>query len=348
MSSTTTSSSSPSRRSRSRSLSPRSLSPLGLGRDRGRDRAPSPGDRRKLLVARPRDLQERIPEEFLQKRIENIIFVITHSTICSTFANAPTGDKMDNDNGIFQTQFDTILTCDLGMFTAIMSGPYAKIVDTILSVNFPNTGTEVIQRLSQNIGKVGKLFRATTNIHVKSAGTNIADLDTFCMGSTPTTTINDGIFLYNKSHELPIGPIQLNNIARKMFTFTYPKTVYSYAPDGRLIMSSSCNPFVNKTTTNIKLSDILGAGKGLQVCEEPRISPDNTVVIVVTCRIVKDQSDAFPLQSPSPSSYSGPRFPTDGGHRHRHRHRHIKTKKTQRTRRSYYRKGVSCKRRMMK
>lgn len=273
-----------------------------------RDRSPSPRHRRTSLVSRPRDLQENIPAEFLSKRIENIIFVISHSETCSTFSSA-TAIK---DDSMFQTQFDTIFTCDLGMFTATMKGNYNNIIDTILNHSFPTTGSDVTQRLSQNIGKDGKLFRDTTKIHVKLAGTNIIDLDTFCGGTTSTTVINDGIFLYNVNDELPIGPIQVKNIARDMFQWTYPKIIYKYNEDGRVVMNASHNPFVisgkDKPTTNVKLSDILGQGKGLQIYK-PGISPDNTVVIVVTCRGIKGQTYAFPYQSPSPSSSSHPSLP---------------------------------------
>jgi len=93
----------------------------------------------------------------------------------------------------------------------------------------------------------------------------------------------------------------------------YPKIVYKYKEDGTLVMNASQNPFVisgkDKRTTNIKLSDILGEGKGLQIYEKTRISPDNTVVIVVTCRAIKGQIDPFSFQSPSPSSSSHPSLP---------------------------------------
>lgn len=293
--------------SRSRSRSPNSVD------DKHRDRPPSPRHRRYPLVSRPRDFQENIPEEFLRKQIENIIFVITHSETCSTFSSASSAVRDKRDNGNFQTKFDTIFTCDLGMFTSTMSCRYNKIIETILDSTFPNTGNDLLKRMYQNIGKVGKIFRDTTNIRVKRAGSYVTDLDTFCGGTTPSTTIDDGIFLYNIADELPIGPIQLKNIARNMFQWTYPKIVYKYKEDGTPIMSASQNPFVitgkDKRTANVRLSDILGEGKGLQIYEKTRISPDNTVVIVVTCRAIKGQIDPFSFQSPSPSSSSHPSLP---------------------------------------
>lgn len=283
------------------------------GDEKRRDRSPSPRHRRYSLVSRPRDFQEKIPDEFLRKQIENIIFVITHSETCRTFSSASSVVRDKRDNGMFQTQFDTIFTCDLGMFTRMMSGRYNKIIETILDSTFPKTGNDLLTRMSQNIGKDGKIFRDTTNIRVKQAGSYVTDLDTFCSGTTPVTTIDDGIFLYNIHDELPIGPIQLKNIARNMFQWTYPKIVYKYKEDDTPIMSASQNPFVisgkDKRTTNIKLSDILGEGKGLQQYETPRISPENTVVIVVTCRGIKGQIDPFSFQSPSPSSSSHPSLP---------------------------------------
>jgi len=63
---------------------------------------------------------------------------------------------------MFQTQFDTIFTCDLGMFTTMMSGRYNRIMNTILDSSFPNTGNELLTRMYQNIGKVDKIFRDTT------------------------------------------------------------------------------------------------------------------------------------------------------------------------------------------
>jgi len=293
--------------SRSRSRSPNSVD------DKHRDRPPSPRHRRYPLVSRPRDFQEKIPDEFLRKRIENIVFVITHSETCSTFSSASSAVRDKRDNGIFQTKFDTIFTCDLGMFTSTMSCRYNKIIETILDSTFPNTGNDLLKRMYQNIGKVGEIFRDTTKIHVKQAGSYVTDLDTFCNGTTPVTTIDDGIFLYNIADEIPIGSIQLKNIARNMFQWTYPKIVYKYKEDGTPVMNASQNPFVisgkDKRTTNIKLSDILGEGKGLQIYEKPRISPDNTVVIVVTCRAIKGQIDPFSFQSPSPSSSSHPSLP---------------------------------------
>jgi len=129
---------------------------------------------------------------------------------------------------MFQTQFDTIFTCDLGMFTTMMSVRYNRIMNTILDSSFPNTGNELLTRMYQNIGKVDKIFRDTTNIRVKRAGSYVTDLDTFCGGTTPSTTIDDGIFLYNIHDELPIGPIQLktsrricfNGLIQKLYTNT--------------------------------------------------------------------------------------------------------------------------------
>ena len=78
-------------------------------------------------------------------------------------------------------------------------------------------------------------------------------------------------------------------------------------------MSASKNPFVitgkDKRTANVRLSDILGEGKGLQQYKTPPISPENTVVVVVTCRAIKGMSDPFSFQSPSPSSSSHPSLP---------------------------------------
>lgn len=236
---------------------------------------------------------------------------MTHSETCSTFSSESAAVR-DKKVGMFQTQFDTIFTCDLGMFTATIHTRDDQIIRTILDSTFPNTGNDLMTRMSQNIGK-DKLFKDTTNLIVKQAGSYVTDLDTFCTGTTPVTTIDDGIFLYNIHDKLPIGPIQLKNIARNMFQWTYPKIVYKYKKDGTLIMLASQNPFVitgkDKRTANVKLSDILGEGKGLQQYETPRISPDNTVVIVVGCRVIKGQPDAFPLQSPSPSSSSRPSLP---------------------------------------
>ena len=262
-------------RSRSRSRSRNSVDDKHRYRRKRRDRSPSPRHRRYPLVSRPRDFQEKIPDEFLRKRIENIVFVITHSETCSTFSSTSSVVPDKRDNGMFQTKFDTIFTCDLGMFTSTMSGRYNKIIETILDSTFPNTGNDLLKRMSQNIGKVDKIFRDTTKIHVKQAGSYVTDLDTFCSGTTPSTTINDGIFLYNIADEIPIGSIQLKNIARNMFQWTYPKIVYKYKEDGTPIMSASQNPFVitgkDKRTANVRLSDILGEGKGLQQYETPRI-----------------------------------------------------------------------------
>ena len=238
-------------------------------------------------VSKPLSYEKVFPPEFLEKPMKYIVVLACHGG-CDQF------ELPRHKEQTFTTEFDTIFTSELGMPAYVLFGSSYDYCYNLV-YPFPSSGQDLVSRLQENVDSLGAT-KKPPRLNFKKQHQRVTDMDIFCPGDYNGLP-DDGLFVFDASHPpqtvdevkakdlAPILLQKMQNTPRPNENGGYSTTTPSYLYKGR----------------HVKLSDLLNPGG---VLHQAGLTPENTTVIIVSCRVIigVHEDDWCALQSPSPEA----------------------------------------------
>ena len=259
---------------------------------RTRDRPPSPPHGHIGPIARPIGTPI-FPDKFLNKDMRYVVVVVCHGG-CSAFDTPPQKTQR------FTTEFDTVFTSELGMLT--YAGNSYALCKELFESPFPNKGDKLVSRLETIMKRnAGGLEKANV-LNFKGMSDRVTNMNIFTTGEYKTPSIDDGIFLFGSGDAAPRddGVVKSKDIAPLLFERTCSVSVPT--PTGSGFVTSLPSYTVHgRDILGVQLSDLLKKDGALH---KHGLRPENTTVVVVSCRVIpsRHREDHRALQSPTTSA----------------------------------------------
>ena len=235
--------------------------------------------------------EKEFPPEFLNKPIENVVLLVCHGG-CDAFDKPR---KETEPKPKFKTKFDTIFTSELGLPT--YAGNSYQLGEALLRHDI-KTGRDVVSSLAEITRSLPDLLGQPTRLNLKQRDQHVTDMHIFTAGDYDDKTIDDGIFLFKLGRSLAPRQVEATNIAPILFRRAepFPKKT----PKGYSTITPS---YFHGDDRSVKLSDVLKTNGALDAYG---LTPENTVVLVVSCRVIVGvrQPDWVKVQSPTTSADS--------------------------------------------
>ena len=242
-------------------------------------------------VTKPISCKPVFPHEFLEKPMEYIVVLAGHGGCHQFESPRPKGHK-------FRTEFDTIFTSELGMPAYVMyDGSYKYFYDFVYP--FPTDGFNLVSRLQKNMDFIKDTTTKPPRLDFKKQHENVTDMIIFSAGDYDSLP-DDGLFVFD-SRDPPetVEEVMAKDIAPLLLKRNTRNDPLQPNPNGSYSLQFPL--YLNEEGEDVKLSDLLKTGGVLQ---KHGLTPENTTVIVVSCRVVIGGRDAdwCALQSPSTSA----------------------------------------------
>jgi hypothetical protein len=237
-------------------------------------------------VSKPIPYKPVFPPEFLAKPMKYMVVLACHGG-CDQFEFS--------SKPKFKTEFDTIFTSELGMPAYVFSGSsYNYCYDLVHP--FPSRGQDLVSRLQSKVDSLGP-SKKPPRLNFKKQHQFVTDMDIFGEGDYGGLP-DDGLFVFDVSNPpQTVDDVKTKDIA-PMLLQQMPNTSRPNKDGGY----STCSPSYLYKDKRVKLSDLLERGGVLHQLYQAGLTPENTTVIIVSCRVIMGvhEEDWCALQSPSP------------------------------------------------